>query len=179
MATPTAPTPIGVVTLPAEFPVTMLCAAIICGECFVVGMISGMSRFKLFTKEFMEQFQEEHKKHYPEGAAAVGGHPDAGDGRYSDKLEYKDWYEFNCRMRTHGNFVEMLPLILFTLVLGGLFVPKVTMWVAIINTVARIIYTYMYMTKGADSRVIGAVAGQLPIYIVLIWAIVVLCTMAF
>ena len=80
-------------------------------------------------------------------------------------------------MRVHQNFVEMLPLILTTLVLGGLFVPVVTMWVAIVNTAARIIYSYMYMTKGPNSRILGAVAGSLPLYVVLIWSIVKICTM--
>ena len=73
----------------------------------------------------------------------------------------------------------MLPVIVFTLVLGGLFLPKVTMWVAIVNAFARIIYTVMYVAKGSNSRVIGAVAGSLPLYVVLIWTIVKLFILAF
>ena len=82
-------------------------------------------------------------------------------------------------MRTHTNFVEMLPVIVFTLVLGGLFLPRVTMWVAIVNAIARIIYTVMYATKGSNSRIIGAVAGSLPLYVVLIWTIIKLFILAF
>ena len=70
------------------------------------------------------------------------------------------------------NFVEMLPVIVMTLVLGGLFVPKVTMYVAILNCIARIIYTVMYVTKGSNNRYVGAIAGSLPLYVVLIWTIV-------
>ena len=82
-------------------------------------------------------------------------------------------------MRTHTNFVEMLPVIVTTLVLGGLFLPRVTMWVSIVNAFARIIYTVMYVAKGSNSRVIGAVAGSLPLYLVLIWTIVKLFILAF
>ena len=77
------------------------------------------------------------------------------------------------------NFVEMLPVIVTTLVLGGLFVPKVTMYVAIVNAIARIIYTVMYVSKGSNSRFIGAVGGSLPLYVVLIWTIIKLITMLF
>ena len=82
-------------------------------------------------------------------------------------------------MRVHMNFVEMLPIILLTLVLGGVFVPVVTMWVAIVNTLARLIYTFMYVSKGSNSRVLGAVAGSLPLYVILIWTVIKLGTMAF
>jgi len=29
-----------------------------------------------------------------------------GSGRYSEKLEYKEWFEFNNAQRVHVNFVE-------------------------------------------------------------------------
>ena len=151
----------------------MLATAIICFECFLIGFVVVVpARFKAFNKEFMEQFKEEHEKAFPGSEPAVGGHPDAGDGRYSDKLAYKDWVEFNNAFRTHMNFVEMLPVIVVSLVLGGLFVPKVAMYVAIINCLARIIYTTMYVTKGSNNRYIGAIGGTLPLYVLLIWTIV-------
>ena len=166
--------------IPAEFPITMLCGVVLCIECFLCGMNVGLkARPKAFNKDFMEQFKEVHHEAFPGSDPAVGGHPDAGDGRYSDKLEYKDWVEFNNAMRVHVNFTEMLPVILVTLVLGGLFVPQVTMWVAIINTIARAIYATMYISKGSDSRVLGAVGGSLPLYIILIWATVKIAILAF
>jgi uncharacterized membrane protein YecN with MAPEG domain len=67
-------------------------------------------------------------------------------------------------MRSHQNFVEMLPIFLVFLVLGGLVLPKAAMYVGFINAAARLVYTVMYSKYGADSRVIGAVAGSLPMY---------------
>ena len=64
----------------------------------------------------------------------------------------------------HQNFVEMLPLILTFLVLGGLVLPKAAMYIGFINAAARIVYTLSYIQCGANSRVIGAVAGSLPLY---------------
>lgn len=73
----------------------LLAGAILCLECFVIGVSVVPTRMKLFNKEFMSQFTEEHKKYFPDGEPAVGGWPDAGEGRYSDKLAYKDWVDFN------------------------------------------------------------------------------------
>ena len=168
------------IVVPEQFPVTMLATAVICLECFLIGIVVvGPARGKAFTAEHMAKFKDEHEKAFPGSEPAARGYPDAGEGRYSDKLPYKQWVEFNNAMRTHTNFVEMLPVIVFTLVLGGLFLPRVTMWVAIANAIARIIYTVMYATKGSNSRIIGAVAGSLPLYVVLIWTIVKLFILAF
>ena len=113
----------------------------------------------------MEQFKEEHKKSFPDSEPAVGGFPDAGDGRYSDKLDYKSWVEFNNAQRVHQNFVELLPVIVTFLLLGGLVLPKITMWIGFLHAFARIIYTFCYVKYGSNSRVLGAVAGSLPLYI--------------
>ena len=143
----------------------LLAGLILCLECWVIGMAVVLpARLRTFTKEFMAQFTEEHKQHFPDGEPAVGGWPDAGDGRYSDKLEYKQWIQFNNSMRVHQNFVEMLPLLLTFLVLGGLVIPKAAMYIGFINGLARIVYTIMYVSCGSNSRALGAIAGSLPMY---------------
>ena len=78
------------VTLPKEFPLVLLAGTILCIECFVISLVVVVpARMRTFTKEFMNQFNEEHKKFFPDSEPSVGGWPDAGDGRYSDKLPYK------------------------------------------------------------------------------------------
>ena len=93
-------------------------------------------------------------------------------------MPYADWVNFNNAMRVHMNFVEMLPVVLTILCVSGLFLPKITMWVGFINAGARIIYTVMYVKRGGDSRVIGAVAGSLPLYTLGITAFVFACIAA-
>ena len=154
------------VVLPSEYPLILLGCVILCCECFLMGpIVIAPARFGTFTKEFMAQFKDEHEKAFPGTEPAAGGFPDCGDGRYSAKLPYKDWVTFNNAMRVHLNFVEMLPAIVTILCLSGLFLPKITMYVAFINAGARIIYTAMYIKGGSDSRVIGAVGGSLPLYL--------------
>ena len=42
-----------------------------------------------------------------------------GTGRYSDKLPYKDWFNFGLAQRIHQNFLEQLPIyLIFSLVAG-------------------------------------------------------------
>ena len=54
----------------------------------------GVHRPKVFTKEFMAQFNQEHQEAFGRDAP-LGGIPDDGNGYYADKLQYKDWYDFN------------------------------------------------------------------------------------
>ena len=50
-------------------------------------------RYKVFNEEFMKQFDAEHQEAFGTNAPK-GGHPDDGNGYYSQKLSYKDWYDF-------------------------------------------------------------------------------------
>ena len=60
----------------------------------LVGMAGG-ARSKWFTEEFMkENFGEEHKAATGQ-EIMKGGYPDSGSGRYTMKLGYKGWMEFN------------------------------------------------------------------------------------
>ena len=118
-----------------------------------------------FTPEYMKQFEKEHKKFYPDGEPSKGGWPDAGDGRYSDKLPYKKWVEFKNAIRVHENFVEQLPLTLTFICCGAFVVPQMAMYVAWLNVMARIIYTVTYITGGSDNRVIGVISGAVPLNI--------------
>ena len=54
----------------------------------------GYIRRKIFTKEFMAQFNEEHQEVFGTDAPPLG-HPDDGNGYYARKLSYGDWYTLN------------------------------------------------------------------------------------
>ena len=67
-------------------------------------------------------------------------------------------------MRTHQNFVESLPAILIFLLAGGLVFPKATMYIGFANVIARPVYGIGYSKFGPAARMLGAVAGGLPLY---------------
>ena len=73
-------------------------------------------RYKVFNEEFMKQFDAEHQEAFgPDTKAPKGGHPDDGNGFYSQKLSYKDWYDFQNIQRAHYNFLEtVIPVAIMT-----------------------------------------------------------------
>lgn len=56
-------------------------------------------------------------------------------------------------------------MIITYLVLGGLVLPHFAMWIGFLNGLARLVYTIMYIWYGSNNRIIGAVAGGLPLYL--------------
>ena len=165
------------IVLPKEYPLILLACCILCIECFLMGMIAvAPARFSIFNKEYMNTFEKEHAEAFPGTSPATGGFPDCGEGRYAQKLPYKDWVKFNNAMRVHMNFVEQLPMMLSILVLSGLFLPKIAMYCGFILAGARAIYAIMYLRSGSDARKLGAIAGSLPLYLLAIAAFVTACT---
>ena len=50
------------IVLPVEYPLILVSISILCFECWFIGMfISNYGRHTTFTKEFMAQFNDEHK----------------------------------------------------------------------------------------------------------------------
>ena len=78
-----------------DYRYVLLVAALICFHVTVTGFFAGSKR-KMFSPEFMEQnFKTEHERFFPGDNVPKGGYPDMGNGRYSDKLTYAQWFEFN------------------------------------------------------------------------------------
>ena len=86
-----------------------------------------------------------------------GGHPDAGSGRFSHGLSYKDWYEFNNAQRVHINYVEQLPSILLLIGLTAVTQPLAALILSLSYFIFRFIYTVGYFSGGPNARVLGAI----------------------
>ena len=70
----------------------------------MLGFFNINKRLEVFSKEHMTKFKAEHTKAFGADSSVtnlVGGWPDSGDGRYSQKLSYEDWMEFNKAQRAH------------------------------------------------------------------------------
>ena len=59
-------------------------------------LLTMAARIKVFTKEFMAQFAENHASAFPKRPVPPNwGYPDTGNGYYGKKLAYKDWFVMN------------------------------------------------------------------------------------
>ena len=128
-------------------------------------------RIKIFNGKFFKEsgFVEQHKTAFKENPANLG-YPDTGNGRYSMKLQYKEWYQFNCAQRCHLNYIEGLPLIVVGTLIGGIAYPFLTFAVQVLYILGRQLYSDGYM-KGAESRVAGAGIYQLANLVSIILAV--------
>ncbi len=92
------------------------------------------------------------------------GFPDMGNGYYSKKLSYADWYRFNNAQRVHYNFMEALPFVLILLFIAGLKQPLAALILGCIYFVGRIIYTIGYIKGGPNLRMIGATPNFIVVF---------------
>jgi hypothetical protein len=80
------------ITLPDQYPYVLAVTCAITFHCLIVGFGAGSKRRTLFNSEFMNKhFENQHQKEMKEKIPS-GGYPDCGNGVYSDKLSYKDWF---------------------------------------------------------------------------------------
>ena len=87
--------------MPAGYGAVMMVVLTICLFVTLVGFsYGGTTRPDTFDFETMYNFSEEHKKAFGKDTEPdKNGYPDNGSGRYSKKLGYKEWYEFNANQR--------------------------------------------------------------------------------
>ena len=118
-------------------------------------------RLKTFTKKFHKDngFDELHRTAFKKGPADMG-YPDTGNGRYSMKLPYKEWYKFNCAQRVHMNYIEGFTVFVLGTFITGLIHPHLTFGIQCVYLIGRQLYSQGYM-KGAQYRLIGAYLYQL------------------
>ena len=132
-------------------------------QCFFTGFIAGGSRSKAFNKDFMERnFGEIHFKTFGVNPPQ-GGYPDMGNGRYAERLDYKEWYDFNNRQRAHYNFIEHIVAVIPFLLIGGIALPIATGILGWVYFVGRIAYTLGYVRGGPKGRLIGALTTDVAI----------------
>lgn len=140
--------------VPAEYAYTLLVSFIITVHYFVLGFWTMKVRISIFTKDFIKgNFDEEHKEAGIRTPAM--GYPDFGNGYYSKKLSYKDWFTFNCALRVHQNCVEMFTPTLLSILAVGLFSPIASVVSGILYLLLRFNYGTRYMDKAQGVELAG------------------------
>ena len=122
---------------------------------FMVINFSGGRYRKYFRKEEMEKKFGHHFEKRPEKSVPKGGYPDCGNGKHSDLLTYKEWYEFNLAQRTAKNYLESITLLTFALFVLTIVQPWYAFWHGLFNLVMRSLYTFFY-NQSAKARVYAA-----------------------
>jgi uncharacterized membrane protein YecN with MAPEG domain len=153
---------------PELFPYVLLSMVIIAFQCFIIPFAYTVRvRSKVFTKDFMQQFWEEHHKAFPEDTLEAFeksiGFPDMGSGVFAKKLSYADWYKFSNAQRVHYNYLENLQLILVLIFIAGLKQPLAALILACIYFAGRTIYSFGYGMSGPNGRGIGSLIAGLAL----------------
>lgn len=80
-------------------------------------------RKRVFNEDVMKsKFEGVHKSTLGRDAIVPAfGYPDMGAGYFSKRIAYKDWYEFNCYQRVHGNSLEHISWSLPLMFVSGIF----------------------------------------------------------
>jgi len=121
--------------IPKDFAYVIITSTLTALEVIIIGFFAGSLRGK---KPF-----------------DVMKYPDTGNGRYSQKLEEKDWVTFNNYQRAHMNFVEGVASAITFQLLSGLFFPKLAGILGAMYIAGRALYAYGYMAKGPKGRSMG------------------------
>lgn len=137
----------------------------------IVGFSVGGARRKTFSEEYMQKnFGEIHKKQYGKPAPKLG-YPDMGNGRYSEKLSYQEWYEFQNAQRAHYNYLEQIPLVIVFELIAGVIYPIWTVYFGAAYIVGRVLYTIGYKAQGPGGRLVGAIILDLALVALLVLSI--------
>ena len=95
-----------------------------------------------------------------------------GNGRYSAKLSYKAWYEFNSAQRAHYNFVEWIASTLTLIGISGVYFPIPGAALGLAIFIGRLIYAIGYLTSGPQGRLIGVLINDLAFLAVFVLSII-------
>ena len=152
-----------------EFQLCLLAGFVVC-LLYTIGTMfiwTGPARGQTFNGEFMKQFDDMHSQAFPkQKSAPKGGLPDCGNGRFAEKMSYKDWFIMNNGQRVQGHFLECL---VFYLITG--YVAAVGHWVTCCISAAalalvffaRIGYAIGYTRKGPRGRLCGALFNDIAL----------------
>ena len=78
-----------------------------------------------------------------------------GSGRYSEKLSYKDWFNFNKAQRIHYHYLESVTCVVCWLLIAGIRYPIPAISFGAAYALGRLIFHIGYHVKGPRGRSIG------------------------
>jgi len=103
-------------------------------------------RLRVFNKEFMSQFADEHRAAFPEKPNPPQyGYPDTGYGWYGRKLDYYQWVQMASAQRVQLNTLEQMTQTMVWTVVGALKYPWAAFSLTLVYWLCKVQYTIGYM----------------------------------
>ena len=78
-----------------------------------------------------------------------------GQGRFSQKLSYKDWFNFSVSQRIHYHFLESVTSVITWLFIAGIRYPIESIAFGACYSFARLLFNLGYSFKGPTGRWAG------------------------
>ena len=78
-----------------------------------------------------------------------------GEGRYAERLSYKDWFNFGVAQRIHYHFMECYTSIVTWILIAGVRFPIPAIAFGAGFSCARLIFHIGYIRKGPKGRTVG------------------------
>ncbi len=90
--------PAAATVIPKEYASVLIGVIMICLQYVLTVMLFTMgARVTVYRRTFMRQFDDIHRFAFPNQPKAPSlGYPDCGNGYFSKKLGYADWFKMNC-----------------------------------------------------------------------------------
>ena len=124
-----------------KFGAVLVVGGVLVAQDFIMEYSVMGPRTRIFTEERMAEFKGIHQMRLGEDTPTpIMGYPDMGAGYYSKRIPYKDWYEFNCAQRVHGNSLEHLSWSLPLLMVAGVFQPTLAAGLGGVVVAGRALY---------------------------------------
>ena len=153
--------------LPKEFLNVLVVVMALCIQ-YVSTMyfVTMRARITIYRRKFMSQFDKIHNAAFPDQPKAPEfGYPDSGNGYYSKKLPYSDWFNMNNAQRCQVNFLEHLTYAILLPIIVYPSHPTAALNIAIMVFIGRLIFTLSYSTGGPGARLPGALIMDAAIFI--------------
>eukprot|EP00347_Sterkiella_histriomuscorum_P007599 403348298 len=125
----------------------------------IICMAQVFKRKQVYSKEYMQKFDEIHEREVG-GKAPAFGYPDTGNGRYSTDLSYPDWFSFNNFQRVQNNFLEQITPMLVWIFIGSFYQPLASAILGFVYFFGRIFFSIGYC-KSPKHRIVGAIICDL------------------
>ena len=155
----------------------ILALAIVLQYVFTMYFVTMRARISIYTREFMSQFDDEHKQAFPgQETAPQYGYPDTGNGYYSKKLSYADWFKMNNAQRCQINFLEHINFLILGTLIVAFYYPVAAIVLQSFIFLGRLLFTIGYTCSGPSGRIVGALIMDLAILVTFVM-LVVSCVM--